>query len=328
MERKSEYHSATICLFRTRLRLLALLAVCPLIISAENAERVTFIPQWHAQSQFAGYFVAKEKGFYAEEGLDVEIAFPTNSIPSSELLNGGVCQFTTMTVLDALKMIDEGRRVVNILQTSMHGSIMVVGREGQDPMQLKGKRVGIWNSAFSLLAMLFSKKEGLGYDFVHFIRNVSLFLSGAIDATFVTSYNEYYQLKQANVVLGSGNVHSLAEHGYDFPEDGVYVTGGYYSLHKATAEKFAKASRKGWIWCHEHPEEAVDIVMKYVNLHNITTNRTLQRLMLEEVLRLQTDGGDGKPLFLLREEKVAEASHLLMECGYTRKPYTYNDLTR
>ncbi len=310
------------------LRLFALGAALAVASHADALEKVVFAPQWHAQSQFAGYFVAKEKGFYKDEGLDVKITFPTNSISSYVLLKNGECQFTTIQLLDALKDMDWGMRLVNLMQTSQHSSIMIVGRDGKNPMKLKGKRVGKWNAGFSLPAMIFSKRKGLDYKFVRFTNNVSLFLSGAIDATLVTSYNEYYQLKQANITLNDNCVLRLADHGFDLPEDGLYVTRDYYNKNKTTAEKFAKASKRGWLWCHEHPEEALEIVMKYVKRYNIPTNRILQKLMLKEVLRLQNDTETTKPSFVLKKEKVEEASRLLIECDYIDKPFTYNDLKR
>ena len=81
-------------------------------------KKVTFAPQWNPQSQFAGYFVAKEKGFYKAEGLDVNIIFPTNSQSSHILLKEGRCQYTTMQLLDAIKDMDWGMNLVNLLQTS------------------------------------------------------------------------------------------------------------------------------------------------------------------------------------------------------------------
>ena len=310
------------------LRFVVLVVALAVVNHIYALEKVVFAPQWHAQAQFAGYFVAKEKGFYKDEGLDVTITFPTNSISSYVLLKNGECQFTTMQLLDALKDMDWGMRLVNLMQTSQHSSIMIVGRDGKNPMKLKGKRVGMWNAGFSLPAMIFSKRNGLDYKFVRFTNNVSLFLSGAIDATLVTSYNEYYQLKQANVTLNDNCVLRLADHGFDLPEDGLYVTREYYNQNKATAEKFAKASRRGWLWCHEHPEEALEIVMGYVRRYNIPTNRILQKLMLKEVLRLQNDTKTTKPSFVLQKKMVEKASQLLIECDYIDKPFTYNDLKR
>ena len=109
------------------------------MISAMTAlalDKVTFIPQWTAQAQFAGYFVAKEKGFYAEEGLDVTIEFPSNSISTMTLLKEGQCQFTTTQLLDAICAADQGTDLVNILQTSQQSGLVLVGYNGKNPETL------------------------------------------------------------------------------------------------------------------------------------------------------------------------------------------------
>lgn len=58
---------------------------------AQDLEPFVFMPQWTAQAQFAGYYVALEKGFYAEEGLDVRIEHPSETLPVYERLRNGTC---------------------------------------------------------------------------------------------------------------------------------------------------------------------------------------------------------------------------------------------
>ena len=290
-------------------------------------KKVTFAPQWNPQSQFAGYFVAKEKGFYKAEGLDVNIIFPTNSQSSHILLKEGRCQYTTMQLLDAIKDMDWGMNLVNLLQTSRQNGTVMVGYNGKNPAKMKGAKVGKWNAGFSLIAMIMDKKEKRDNHFVRFTNNVSLFMSGTIDATLAMSYNEYYLLKQANVELNEKTVYRFAEHGYDIPEDGLYTTREYYNAHKDEAERFARASKKGWTWCHEHPDEALEIVMKYVNKYKINTNKVLQRLMLTEILRLQKDK-TGKVPFKVYKDDVERANSLLVECGYIDRQVHFKDLSR
>jgi NitT/TauT family transport system substrate-binding protein len=148
---------------------------------------------------------------------------------------------------------------------------------------------------------------------VRFAQNINLFLSGALDATLAMSYNEYYQLIQAGLDITDKNVYRFCDHGYNVQEDGVYMTRDYYMAHKDQAKKFAQASKKGWEWAAQHPEETLDIVMKYVDAAHIATNRVIQRLMLEEILRLQVDRESKKREFRLRPDMVKLASRLMLE---------------
>ena len=222
--------------------------------------------------------------------------------------------------------MDGGIELVNILQTSMNNALTIVSRRGVNPLTQKGARVGIWASGASQLAFCVNKKENLGYEWVPFASNVNLFVAGAIDATVAMSYNEYYQLVQTGLPMDEKCVYRLSEHGYNFQEDGLYVTREYYDKHRDQAKKFAQASRKGWEWAAAHPEETLDIVMKYVQDNHIITNKTLQKLMLEEILRLQVDRDSGKREFRLRPDMVKKLNQLLLECNMLKHEVTYEQL--
>ena len=100
----------------------------------------------------------------------------------------------------------------------------------------------------------------------------------------------------------------------------------YYEKHREQALKFAQASRKGWEWAAQHPEETLDIVMQYVDRENIATNRIMQRLMLKEVLRLQIDRESKKREFRLRPDMVRLASRLMYQNHMLSREVTYDEL--
>ena len=302
----------------------------PLLFSAvlsRAQDRIVFTPQWTAQAQFAGYYVAQEKGFYRDAGIEVEIVHPSTTLSAMNRIDRSESQATTLQLCQAMEIIDSGIDLVNILQTSMNNSMVIVSRRDTDPLSQKGARVGIWSVGFGQLAICMSKKEGLDYEWIRFASNVNLFIKGAIDATLAMSYNEYYQLLQAGYELGDRNVYRFCEHGYNVQEDGVYMTREYYERHREQARKFAQASRRGWEWASEHPEETLDIVMKYVQENHIATNRILQRLMLQEVLRLLVDRESGEREYRLRPDMVKLASDLMVECGMIGREVTIEQLT-
>ena len=289
-------------------------------------EKFVFTPQWTAHAQFAGYYVAQEKGFYKQAGLDVEIVHPSVSLTAMNRLKNRESQATTLQLCQALEIVDNGIPLVNILQTSMNNGTVIVSRRDKDPLKQVGARVGMWYAGFSQIAQCMSNKEHLNYQWVRFTSNMDLFLKGAIDGTLAMSYNEYYQLMQMGFTFTEKNVYRFSDHGYNIQEDGVYVRRDYYETHKAQARKFAQASRKGWEWAASHPEETVDIVMKYVRENHIATNRTLQKLMLKEVLRLQIDKKTNKREFRLRPDMVKFASKLMKENQMLKSDVTYQQL--
>ena len=291
-----------------------------------SQKRFVFTPQWKAQAQFAGYYVAQEKGFYKEEGIDVDIVHPSATQSALSRVEDDDIDATTLQLCQAMKIVDSGVPLINILQTSMNNALVIVSRRGKNPLEQKGERVGIWKADFGEMAMCMSQKEGLGYEWVYYASEMNLFIRGAIDAIVAMSYNEYYQLLQTGIQLKDENVYRFCDHEYNVQEDGVYMRRDTYERNKEQADKFARASQKGWEWAAEHPEETLDIVMKYVKLNHVATNRTLQKLMLDEVLRLQTDRETGKREFRLRPDMVKLASSLLLENRVLKHEVTYTSL--
>ena len=109
-------------------------------------------------------------------------------------------------------------------------------------------------------------------------------------------------------------------------ENGVYVKRDYFLKHRNEVSRFAIASRRGWEWVAAHPDEALDIVMTYVEASNIPTNRIVQKLMLKEVLRLQVDRESKRREFRVRADMVEKASQLMNKYGMLRREVTYSEL--
>ena len=306
----------------------AVILVACLPVTAQNVakEKFIFTPQWTAHAQFAGYYVAQEKGFYKAAGLDVDIVHPSVSQTAMNRLKNRESHATTLQLCQAMEITDNGIPLVNILQTSMNNATVIVSRRNNDPLKQIGARIGIWHAGFGQIAICMSRKERLNYQWVRFTSNMDLFLKGAIDGTLAMSYNEYYQLLQMGFTFTEQNVYRFSDHGYNIQEDGVYMRRDYYETHKTQARKFAQASRKGWEWAASHPEETVDIVMKYVRANHIATNRTLQKLMLKEVLRLQIDKKTNKREFRLRPDMVKFASKLMKENQMLKNDVNYQQL--
>ena len=300
-----------------------LLAMTP---TALKAEKFVFTTSWTAQAEFAGYYIAKEKGFYREQGLDVVIQHPSLTSTTFHRLQSDQCDAAMISMMSAMDFIAQGIPLVNIFQDSMNSSNILVSRWDTELLKMKGKKVAIFNSDPSYLAIIMSKKEGMDYEWVRFTSHINLFLSGAIDATMAVSYNEYYQLMQAGFKMSEDNIYRFSEHGFNIQENGVYVKRDYFLTHREACQKFATATRKGWEWVAAHPDEALEIVMKYVRKYNAPTNRVMQKLMLKECLRLQLDPDSKRREFRVRPDMVEKASRLMLECGMLKRRVTYKEL--
>lgn len=306
--------------------ILAFLAALLLGGAAEAQQKYVFTPQWSPQAQFAGYYVAQELGFYKDAGIDLEIVHPNSTESAMSRIRQNQSHFTTIQLCQAMEIIDSGMPLVNILQTSMNNALVIVSRNGQNPGKQKGIRVGTWSVGFDQIALAMSLKEDLNYQWIRFANSINLFLAGAIDATLAMSYNEYYLLKQSGVEVTEENTYRFCDHNYNVQEDGVYMKPDFYEKNKEVAHRFAEASKRGWIYCAEHPDEALEIVMKYVTMYHVATNRVMQKLQLDEILRLQVDRDSGQREFRLRPDMVKQASDLMLESQLLLKEVTYEQI--
>ena len=279
------------------------------------AQQIVFTPQWTPQSQFAGYYVAQEMGFYKDAGVDVIIDHTSTSDLVMNRLLKGKCNAITMTLFDAIYHIDHGAEIVNVLQTAQRSGHVIVVRDDniRNIEQLRGKRVGIWRSSFSQLVQLMDLDYDLGIEWIKFIQSINMYISGAIDATMAMTYNELYWIRSSG--FEDKTVIPLADIGYDYPEEGLYVSSEYYEKYPEKARAFAEASRRGWEWAHEHPEQTLDIVMEIMKREQVPASRMHQEWMLREVLKQQFPKGEDRPSFKLDEGKVKELNALLIRHG-------------
>ena len=303
--------------------------LCLLCISSFSgyAQKITFSPQWSAQSQFAGYYAALEKGFYDEAGLDVSIVHPSNSYSSINMLKDGTTDFITCELIQAMMASDKGIRLVNLLQTPQHTTLVLISHDKDihQMSDLAGRKIGTWKVGFSEIPYIIDKEHKLGVEWVKFINPLNIYISRAIDATLGKSYNEGILFSMSGITPGS--ILRFSEMGYDYPEDGLYVSEAFFKKNPDVCRKFAEASRKGWEWVRNNRKEAVDIVMKYVKEANVSTNIYVQKWMLEEVLEMQEDEKGEAPSYQLNANAFYWLNDVLLKHGYISKPVEYERLT-
>lgn len=263
----------------------------------QTREKIIFMPQWTPQAQFAGFYVAKEKGFYDYEGIDVEIKHKStySTEPVMDLMQKGNVQICGMQLIGSLIAAGNGTPIVNVMQlTQKTGLRCVTHKSVTDPQDLNGMTIGKWKTGFSELVEMLASDYDLNINWVPVTNGINLFVFGAVDATLCYSYNEFIQLELAMGTIPEDHIIKFLNYSVSFPEDGLYVTASYYKKHKEAVDKFVKASRRGWIYAAEHPEEAVKISEKITEKANILTNHTLQSRMLREYLELMSNPASGK----------------------------------
>lgn len=299
------------------------------VMKVAAQQEIVFTPQWTAQAQFAGFYVADVKGYYRDAGLDVSIQHPSASNSCINRLKKKKSQIITIQLQSAARFINEGMPLINVMQHLQNNSQMIVSHKPLKSIKdLKGKRVGCWKAGFSELAYIMDKQYNAEIEWIPFVSHVNLYISKAIDATMAQSYNEFFQLKLAGQQFQENQLLYLADIGLNVPEDGVYVTADYYSQHKTEIDKFVAASKKGWEWAVQHPEETLEIVMDVCQKNNITTNRPAQRWMLGQITQMLVDKKSGKRTYQLAPEAVELVNNLMYNNGFLKKKITFQQITQ
>ena len=307
------------------------MALC-MAVSAKAQEKMTLMPAWLPQSQFAGYYVALEKGFYADENIDLTIEHMgvNSSKPGIERIGSCEVDIIISHPIQALMARDYGLKVKNVLQVTQNTGIMIVSHKKLDgPQSLNGQSIGRWKSGFSEICEICCLNNNLDVKWVPFLNGINLFMSGAIDATVVMKYNEYYSLVEAMGSIDPENVLWFADCGYDIPEDGLYVTEEYLVGHRDLVERFCRASMKGWNYCVEHKEECVDIVMDYMEKVGVKTNRYHQTVMLDGMIELLRNRETGRIDYApIPQDKYDKLVRDLLKAHYIETPVSYSEFSK
>jgi NitT/TauT family transport system substrate-binding protein len=301
-----------------------------LALAAEVAplQKVNFIPQWQPQAQFAGYYVALDKGFYRKHGIEVTILRGGPDMEPSRLLVEGRADFGTMFLSTAVQKRSQGTDLVNIGQLVHCSSLMLVAKKSSGihlPQDIDGKRVGLWGPEFQVQARAFFNKYRLQVTIVPQAATVNLFLRGGVDVASAMWYNEYHAILNAGVDADELSTFFFFDHGMNFPEDGIYCMASTLEKDPGLCSRFFRASLEGWQYAFDHDQEALDIVMKYVDEAQVATDRAHQQWMLARMRDIMADprcGIGATPAQRFAASTPAAASSrlsgLLQEVDYQR----------
>ena len=267
-----------------------------------QADEVRLQLQWVTQSQFAGYYVALENGYYDDEGLDVTILPGGPDIAPPQVLAGGGADVMLNWMPSALAARERGLPVVNIAQPFVRSGLQLTCWADTgitEPADLAGRTIGVWFfgneypflSWMSQLGIPTDGSEG-GVTVLQQGFNVDPLLQRQADCISTMTYNEYWQVIDAGVSPDELVTFKYEDQGVATLEDGIYVLEENLEDPEFVdrMERFVRASMQGWTWAVENPEEAAMIVLDYDET-GAQTEEHQTRMMGE--IALLVAGGDG-----------------------------------
>ncbi|MZR30302.1 ABC transporter substrate-binding protein [Sneathiella litorea] len=284
--------------------LLAASAMSLTAITASAADKLTLQLKWVTQAQFAGYYVAKDKGFYDEVDLDVTIKPGGPDVAPAQVIAGGGADVVVDWMPAALATREKGVPLVNISQVFAKSGMMLTCRKDmgvETPADFKGKTLGVWFFGneypfLSWMDKLKYKTEGADADITVLKQgfNVDPLLQKQAACVSTMTYNEYWQVIDGGLTPAELSVFPYEEEGVATLEDGLYV------MEKSLADdamkdklaRFVKASLKGWQYAVDNPDEAAEIVLD--NDATGAQTEKHQKRMMSEIAKLVGSSDLGK----------------------------------
>jgi NitT/TauT family transport system substrate-binding protein len=233
--------------------------------------------QWFFQGQFAGYIAAVDKGFYKEQGLDVQLLEGGVDIVPQTVLAQGKADYAVAWVPKALASREQGANITDVGQIfARSGTYQVTWKNSgiTSPAQFKGKKIGNWGfgNEFELFAGMTKAGLSPGKDvtLVQQQFDMQALLKKEIDAAQAMSYNEYAQLLEAKNP-STGKLYTpddfaiidWKQNGSAMLQDAVWANTDKLkdSAYQQQTVKFLLGTIKGWAYCRDNPEECRDMVV-------------------------------------------------------------------
>jgi NitT/TauT family transport system substrate-binding protein len=284
-------------------KLLAGAALSLIASAAMAADEVKLQLKWVTQAQFAGYYVAKDKGFYNDEGLDVTILPGGPDIAPTQVLAGGGADVTVEWMPAALAAREKGLAMVNIAQPFKSSGMMLTCWKDvgiASPEDLKNRTLGVWffGNEFPFMSWMSSmgiSTGGKGENGVEVLKqgfNVDPLVQRQADCISTMTYNEYWQVIDAGVNPDDLITFKYEDQGVATLEDGLYVLEENLSdaAFSDKMTRFVRASMKGWKYAEENPDEAALIILD--NDETGAQTEKHQKRMMGEIAKL-TAGSNG-----------------------------------
>ena len=268
-------------------KMTAILAAA-LLVSASSAGAQKLTPvklqlKWFPQAQFAGFFVAQQKGYFKAEGLDVTL-LPIGDQSPIQTVATGAADFGTTWITDLLTARQQGIGVVHIAQLFQKSGYTLVALKSSGlntPADFKGKRVGVWPSGNEYPAVALLKKYGLttsldstvsspSVQAVTYPFDPSIVFPDKVDLVSAMTYNEVDQIVGLGYSLDKLSVFHASDYGINLLEDLMFTSQkvlddknfkGSGLTGRQIAAKLVRASLKGWNYAVANQPEAVQTVL-------------------------------------------------------------------
>jgi len=305
------------------IKVLVLISIFTNILIAKELEKVSLQLQWLDQFQFAGYYIAKEKGFYKDIGIDVEIKkFNYTKVSVDEVAKHN----TTYGIGRSTLIIDKshGKDIVLLASIFQSSPLILLSTDQTNIKNIGdfyGKRIMFTpdaSSTISLRAMM--NKYEITIDDIKMQEhtfNVDDLLNQKTDLMASYISNEPFVLKQKGI---KAKIFNPKDYGFDFYSDILYTSEYEIQHHRQRVINFTQASLKGWEYAFNHIDETVDIILKKYN----TQNKSKEALLYEAKELKKLAYYKTNKLGTISKHKIQRIYDLYNVLGYIKEKINLN----
>lgn len=309
--------------------MLVSLFLTQLVFAQEKPLRkIRFIPQWSPQSQFAGYYMAREKGFYEKYGLDVTIidgGFDKNVLT---YLQEGKADLGTMILSMGIAEREKGTPLVNIGQIINESAILFVAKKTSGIQTLEdfnGKKIAVYRTILQNETRGFLKKHHIEAEVIQVNEGVNLFLKDAVEICAVMYYNEYNDLYNYGINSDELNTFFLKDYGMNMPEDGVYCKEEFFENNPGLCKAFMEATFEGWDYAFKNRQETLDLIKQKQRALGIMTSSANSKWMFDCMQTYLYPNDTHRISGVLQESDFNFVQEVLRELQHIEKGVEYQD---
>lgn len=248
--------------------------------TSKQLKHVTLMMNWYPMEEYAAPLVAQDKGFFAEEGLDVELRPGEGSTVSAKVVAAGDADFglcAASTVLMS-KVKEMPIKVLAVLHQETPTAAIYHKSSGiTSPKDFEGKTIASdVKTTKHQQFIIFCRKYGIDPEKIKFVpvsgNELPMLLSEKVDVALRYGHQVPSMLKEEGFSPEDFEIMYLKDYGIHFYNNAIIARDDTLKNDPDTAKKFTKALLKGWEYTIDHPEEAIDILVKHYPELNKSSN--------------------------------------------------------
>lgn len=287
-------------------------------------EKVSIQFEWKHQFEFAGYYMAKEKGFYNNFDLDVEFKEFNNGINVVNDVKNGKSDFG-ITYQTIISSESDGKNITLLhatFQSSPHAMMALESSNINSIYDFKGKTImadEAWFKAAPVISML--KKHKLNFDDLRFKLNtftVDPLVNKEVDVMNIYVSNQPYIMKEKGIKY---KIFDPKDFGFDFYENLLITSQDYLKKNPLIVKNFNDATIKGWEYAYNNIEETVDVILKKYN----TQNKSKEALIFEANELKKLSYYNSNIFGNIDENKIQRIYDVYNLLGMVEKPLKYEE---